>query len=223
VPSQPTTTPAPTETPLPTATARPPTNTPLPTPTQPAFLPTVTPRPFTPLPPAPIIGNHVVQGGETVFCIGRGYGVLPAAIIQANGLSSTGSVFPGQELRIPQIQWVNIGSGPVCAPQFSSPFPGLPAPTATSQATPIPAGPLLALNLEWHCTVNCGSSEGTYTVLFTAQASGGVEPYRYDPASSFELTFNHCTDHSGTVSVTSADGQTASRNWDFHDVNCASP
>src|SRR5690349_22984298 len=61
-----------------------------------AFLSTVTPMPFTPLPPVPIIGQHTAQPGETIFCIARAYGVLPSAIAQANGLAQTFSISAGQ-------------------------------------------------------------------------------------------------------------------------------
>jgi|SRR5579859_453442 len=88
------------------------------------------------LPPAPIIGIHRVQPGETIFCIGRAYGVLPGAIAQANGLSQTFSLAPGQALNIPAVQWTGIPDGPICAPQFQSPFPGLIASTPTRAAYP---------------------------------------------------------------------------------------
>jgi LysM repeat protein len=43
---------------------------------------------------------HVVKPGETVYGIARLYpGVTPEALLQLNGL--TGTIFPGQKLRIP--------------------------------------------------------------------------------------------------------------------------
>ncbi len=90
----------------------------------------------------PIIGQHVVRAGETLFCIGRGYGVLPEAIAQANGLRAPFGLVPDQVLRIPANPWENIPPGAVCAPQFTSPFPGLPvntaSPTPTITLTPTP-------------------------------------------------------------------------------------
>jgi hypothetical protein len=93
-----------------------------------------------PVPSIPILGRHVVQSGETLFCIGRAYGVLPTAIARANGLPASFDIFPGQTLGIPAAQWLNIPSGPVCATQFVSPFPGLPTatPTAPPTLTPTP-------------------------------------------------------------------------------------
>jgi LysM repeat protein len=82
-----------------------------------------------------ILGQHVVQGGETLNCIGRGYGVLPSAIAQVNGLTTASSLTVGQTLAIPDVQWVDISIGPVCAPQFKSKYPGLPVTTVTPAAT----------------------------------------------------------------------------------------
>jgi LysM repeat protein len=214
----------PTDTPLPpTDTPQPPTDTPVPSPTLPQFQPTVTPVPITPVPPAPIMGTHLVLPGETVFCIARGYGVLPAAIAQANGLSQELLIYSGQVLRIPEVQWVNIAPGPVCPPQFASIFPGLPViPTAT--ATPVasatPAGPPLTLSLTWHCVQNCNSKQGSYVVRVAAQAAGGIAPYTYTPGQTYDVTVAHCTTGQGTASVTSADGQTAKASWTFHDTAC---
>jgi LysM repeat protein len=83
--------------------------------------------------PIPILGTHRVQAGETLFCIGRGYGVVPEAIALVNNLSPTARLTPGQALRIPAARWTNIQPGPICAPQFQSPYPS--APTLTSTAT----------------------------------------------------------------------------------------
>ncbi len=229
-------TPEPSDTPVPTATDTlvpdqptatitptpvPPTATPIPpSPTQPVIPPTSTPRPFTPLPPAPIIGNHTVLGGETIFCLGRTYGVLPGAIAQTNGLQSPFTVFPGQVLRIPQIQWKTISAGPVCAAQFLSPFPGLVVPTATTAATATPSGPPLVIQVTLNCIANCGSQDGSYVVRVEASVSGGIAPYQFNPAQSFDVTVPHCSNGSGNVSVTSADNQFASMPWFFDDVNC---
>ena len=219
VPPTVTNTPVPDQ-PTATDTPVPPTATPVPPSPTVVFVPTSTPRPFTPIPPAPIIGTHTVQGGETIFCIARAYGVLPGAIGQANGLSGQLTVFPGQVLRIPEVQWRTILPGPVCAAQFVSPFPGLLVPTATSAATAIPAGPPLALSFDYFCVANCGSSEGDYVIHFVLTASGGIGPYLYNPAQEFDLTVPHCTPQAGALSVTSADGQSATRQWAYDDPNC---
>jgi LysM repeat protein len=81
-----------------------------------------------------ILGTHVVRGNETLNCIGRGYGVLPAAIASANGINAAASLTVGQSLRIPAVRWTSITPGPICTPQFTSPFPGLATATATATA-----------------------------------------------------------------------------------------
>ncbi len=116
--------PSPTPEGAPTATA---TNTAAPTPTA-LPLPTAAPGALF-----PIIGVHTVQPGETIFCIGRAYGVLPTAITQVNGVIT---LRPGQQLRIPGVQWPSIPPGPVCQTQFTSPFPGL---TPTNTPAPAPS------------------------------------------------------------------------------------
>jgi LysM repeat protein len=103
-----------------------------------------TPALPAPAPPVPVLGRHVVQNGETLFCIGRGYGVLPAAIARANGLPVTANVVSGQTLSIPAVQWLDIAPGPICATQFASAFPGLvptSTPTPTPTATPLTPTP----------------------------------------------------------------------------------
>ena len=46
-------------------------------------------------------GMHTVTGGETLFSLGRKYGVSPYAIADLNGLSNDASLNVGQSLRIP--------------------------------------------------------------------------------------------------------------------------
>ena len=86
------------------------------------------------------LGQHTVQPGETLFCIGRAYGVHPAAIAEANKIDLNLPLIPGQALQIPSVQWTEIAPGPVCAAQFQSPFPGLPFATHTPGPAPT-AGP----------------------------------------------------------------------------------
>jgi len=224
-PATPTPPPSPTAAPGGEATLTPqePTRTPVPSPTLVVpRQPTITPVPFTPIPPAPLIGRHLVVGGETLFCIARAYGVLPAAIAQANNLSLPFTVFPGQVLKIPAVRWTNILSGPVCQPQFTSPFPALPFVTDTPVvvASPTPAGPPLTLSLAFLCVANCSGQSGDYLVRIWATASGGIAPYTFTPGETFDVTLQHCLAGSGVVTVASADGQTASTTWEYLDVNC---
>lgn len=90
---------------------------------------------------AEILGQHVVQKGETLYCIGRGYGVVPSAIAEANGLSAFAFLSLGQVLKIPAVQWSPVPPGPVCARQFTSPFTGGAAVTLTPTPTPPTATP----------------------------------------------------------------------------------
>ena len=213
LPVMPTTTPS--ASPAPTLTPAPD----QPTEANPSPSPVPSRIPPTPLPPLPIIGHHLVGTSETLFCIARGYGVLPAAIAQANGLVTPFTVYPGQTLKIPAVQWDDILPGPVCATQFKSPYPGLLVATPTPAVTSTPGAPL-TLNVEVRCSFNCEASEGDYKVQVTAQVSGGVTPYTFNPGQSFEVTVSGCNDGAGTVSVTSADGQTASQSWVYHKVVC---
>lgn len=117
-----------------------PTDTSTPVPADTAIsLPTATLPPVTVAPSVPILGRHTLESGETLFCIGRAYGVLPNAIAQANNIDLNAGVQFGQVLAIPAVQWVNIPPGPVCPPQFNSPFPGLPVSTDTPVATVTPS------------------------------------------------------------------------------------
>jgi LysM repeat protein len=91
---------------------------------------------------ATVLGTHVVQRGETLYCLGRGYGVLPSAIASANGLSAFAHLKVGQVLDIPDAEWARIPSGPVCAPQFVSPYSSatVVTPAPVTSATPTSAG-----------------------------------------------------------------------------------
>ena len=102
------------DTPTPTITPTPgPTSTPGPTPTP---GPTSTPAP-TP-PSGSILGYHVVQAGETLFCIGRAYGVDPYAIARQNGILNPNIIRAGQRLAIPNVPRT-LPPGRVCPRQFN--------------------------------------------------------------------------------------------------------
>jgi LysM repeat protein len=122
----PTPTPTPTSTPGPTLTYTPtptstPTSTPGPTPTH-----TPTPNPSaTPSPPWSILGYHTVQPRETLYCIGRAYGVDPYAIATQNGILNPNIIHPGQRLAIPNVPRT-LPPGRVCARQFNGGTPTFP-------------------------------------------------------------------------------------------------
>jgi LysM repeat protein len=67
-----------------------------------------------------IICNHVVQPGETIYCIARAYGVDPGAIAAQNGILNPNLIYPGQVLAIPDV-YVGLPAGPTCASQCPSP------------------------------------------------------------------------------------------------------
>ncbi|MBN1813138.1 MAG: LysM peptidoglycan-binding domain-containing protein [Anaerolineae bacterium] len=125
----PPTSPVVTETPTPTE--EPPTETPTFTPI-PTLIPTSTPTtiPTTaatsiPVPttvPGSIICYHTVRPGETLFCIGRAYGVDPYAIAIKNRIVNPNLIYPGQVLAIPYAPRL-LPPGPVCAPQCGGPTP----------------------------------------------------------------------------------------------------
>ncbi|MGQ0601510.1 MAG: FecR domain-containing protein [Anaerolineales bacterium] len=201
--------------------------------------PTATPQPIIPtaqpLPTVIVIGQHVARSGETPFCIGRAYGVEPNAILRANNATI---IFAGQRLRIPAVRWFNIASGPVCQPQFESPYPHppfigttpvptpLPLPTAaeTSTGEPPSAVPTLTIReVAALCIGNCNDpNAATYRLRIIVSIDGGMGPYTVNPGPGFEfdLDFTRCTRANGIVSVTSADGQSASGSWVYDDVAC---
>jgi len=47
-----------------------------------------------------ILGYHVVRPGETLFCIGRAYGVDPWAIASQNGIVNPSRIYSGMRLAI---------------------------------------------------------------------------------------------------------------------------
>ena len=129
------------------ATATPTIAVPQPTATVAAVLPVATATASSPQPtatqpaPLPILGNHTVKYGESLFCIGRAYMASPWAIAQANGVVWPYTIFPNQVLKIPNSPWVNPPYGPVCQRQFGDPVPTVtPAPQPTLVPTVAPAG-----------------------------------------------------------------------------------
>jgi LysM repeat protein len=76
------------------------------------------------------ICSHVVQPGETLYCIARAYGVSPMAIATYNGLLHPNFIYPGQVLAIPDA-FATIVSGPTCVAQCPAEPP---APACTCAA-----------------------------------------------------------------------------------------
>jgi LysM repeat protein len=127
---------SPLETETPTPTEEPPTETPTPTstPVPPTSIPTSVPTTI----PGAIICYHTVRPGETLFCIGRAYGVDPYAIAIKNSIVNPNLIYPGQVLAIPDAPRL-LPYGPVCARQCGGP-------------TPVPS------TCRWHHTVVWGEN-----------------------------------------------------------------
>lgn len=114
----------------------------------------VTPTPIpgqTPTPtPAPlpgcnnILGYHVVQRGETLYSIGRAYGVRPFAIASCNGIVNPSLIHPSTRLAIPDAPWSPVPPGPVARRQFG---PGVPECRAFH--TVLPGETLFRISLQY--------------------------------------------------------------------------
>jgi LysM repeat protein len=227
---EPSVTPVPAATQTPDAAATPIAQTPTPIPTA-----TVRPPTAQPLPTIVVIGHHLVKSGETPFCIGRTYGVEPNAILRAN---NTTIIYAGQRLRIPATRWFTVLPGPVCEPQFESPYPHLPYVPLTPVPTPLPlptaaetstgepptAVPTLRIReVAALCIGNCTEPDKpTYRLRIIVSIEGGTGPYTVNPGPGFEfdLDFARCTKANGIVTVASADGQSATGSWVYDDVGC---
>ncbi|MGC9347277.1 MAG: LysM peptidoglycan-binding domain-containing protein [Anaerolineae bacterium] len=89
-----------------------------------------------------ILGQHTVRMGETLYCIGRAYGVDPWAIALQNNLAQPSRIYSGMVLAIPDVP-AELPLGPVCAPQFgalaAAPMPSQPATSEPAPATAAPA------------------------------------------------------------------------------------
>ena len=187
---------APTATTAPSATpTAPPTTTPPP--------PTAPPPSTATVEPGGVLGQHVVQDGETIYCIGRGYGVLPQAIIDANGLTPPFAIEAGQVLAIPAVLWAAT-DGPRCAPQFPPLSGGAPPPTgaagpiataapATAEAATVEAigtslaateaataGPDISATATWRQPVNLSQSSAASLPALAAVSLGNVYAMWWD-------------------------------------------
>ena len=81
-----------------------------------------------------ILGQHTIKAGETLFCIGRAYGVDPNAIATQNSIIYTNLIHPGMVLDIPDAT-KTILPGPVCTAQFGTPVNPVEPPAACGGCT----------------------------------------------------------------------------------------
>jgi LysM repeat protein len=72
---------------------------------------------FSSPPPEGTLGYHTVQPGETLYCIGRAYGVDPYAIASENGICNPNLIPVGLVLAIPDAP-KSLPPGRVCPGQF---------------------------------------------------------------------------------------------------------
>jgi LysM repeat protein len=122
--------------------------------------------------PLPVLGNHTVKYGESLFCIGRAYMASPWAIAQANGIGWPYTIYPNQVLKIPNSPWVNPPYGPVCQRQFGEPVPTVtPAPQPTPAPTAAPAGCRATYVVVWGDTLYRIAFQFNSNVYQIAQAN----------------------------------------------------
>jgi LysM repeat protein len=91
-----------------------------------------------------ILGYHVVQPRETLYCIGRAYGVDPYAIARRNGILNPNLIHVGQKLAIPNVPR-SLPPGRVCPRQFD----GVPPPHCRWYHTVAPGENLYRISLRY--------------------------------------------------------------------------
>jgi len=129
-------------------------------------VPTATPAPL------PVLGNHTVKYGESLFCIGRAYGVSPWSIAQSNNLVWPYTLYPNTVLKIPNAPWLNPPAGPVCQRQFGDPLPTVtPGPQPTPVPTIAPPGCRATYVVVWGDTLYRIAIKFNSTVYQLAQAN----------------------------------------------------
>jgi LysM repeat protein len=94
-----------------------------------------------------IIGVHYVRPGETIWCIARGYGVSPWAIIAHNGLANPSLIHAGMALAIPNVP-ATLPAGPTCTPQWGPPPPP-PVCTCAYYHMVVPGSNLFRISLQY--------------------------------------------------------------------------
>ena len=72
---------------------------------------------------SPYMGEHTVRSGETLYSIGRAYGVSPMAIADSNNIAEPYTIYPGQTFKIPRVRWPGgVPPGPIAQTQFEPNF-----------------------------------------------------------------------------------------------------
>ncbi len=70
-----------------------------------------------------VLGTHIVKSGETLYCIGRAYGVDPWTIAAHNAVLDANVIQPGDVLQILDAP-ATLPEGPICQRQFELPSSG---------------------------------------------------------------------------------------------------
>ena len=70
-----------------------------------------------------VLGTHIVKSGETLYCIGRAYGVDPWTIAAHNAVLDANVIQPGDVLQILDVP-ASLPEGPICQRQFELPSSG---------------------------------------------------------------------------------------------------
>lgn len=85
----------------------------------PAVAPAAPPAESAPAPaPVPAAGSYVVVAGDTISAIAAAHGFSTQAVLDANGLSASAVIFPGQSIAIPGAMPVELvaATAPVASP-----------------------------------------------------------------------------------------------------------
>ena len=114
-------------------------------------VPTV-PVPTTQPPSGDILGYHVVQSGENLFCIGRAYGVDPFAIASRNGILNPNVIVAGQSLAIPNVPKA-LPAGRTCARQFADGGGTVPTTGCSYNYTVVTGDTLTRISLQYGVSV----------------------------------------------------------------------
>ncbi len=131
-------------------------------------------------------GQHVVRAGETLFSIGRLYGVNPYTIASHNGLANPNLIWVGQVLRIPGAS----GQPGAYVPSSSSRGPTRPSsvfvqpPASAPVAAPVCYGTSGCYNSQATAICMDNTCSCTYFLELACAEHGGVKQF-LKPTGSF--------------------------------------
>ena len=151
--------------------------------------------------------THTVLPGETMFRIASRYGLSATQLQQGNCLTSP-NLFSGQKIFVPAV---------LLTPEATDTRP---APTATASPLTISSVGLATVELD-------STRDNGAVAIIKVVASGGFTPYIYVIDQEIGQPFDHIrfktlcgATISGTIRVTSADGQAATKPYIFYNLPC---